>query len=184
MKRAIILALALALSLVCAGEGWAKTDTVKIDREVEAALSTLRENVKGGDQLLDKAKGTLVMPEIVKAGLGVGGQHGKGALVINGETVGYYSTTGVSLGAIAGAEKKSVVIAFLTEEALREFRESAGWEVGADAAVTMIDVGAQASIDTTTAGEPVVGLVFDRKGLMGDASLRGAKFTKIAEEKK
>jgi lipid-binding SYLF domain-containing protein len=34
----------------------------------------------------------LVFPDVVKAGLLVGGQYGRGALRAGGETTGYYST--------------------------------------------------------------------------------------------
>ena len=57
--------------------------------------------------------------------------------------------------------------------------ESEGWEAGVDAEVTLIDVGAQGSVGTLTSQHPVVGFVFDEKGLMAGVSIKGAKFTRI-----
>ena len=67
----------------------------------------------------------------------------------------------------------------MTGEALKKFRESEGWEAGVDANVAMVNVGAGTDLSTTKAKDPVVGFVFDTKGLMADISLKGAKFTKL-----
>jgi len=67
----------------------------------------------------------------------------------------------------------------MTDEALKKFRASKGWEAGVDGNVALITVGAGERADTTTSKEPVVGFVFDAKGLIADISLKGAKFSKI-----
>ena len=61
-----------------------------------------------------------------------------GALQVGGKTVSYYSLAGASLGFQAGAEKYDMIILFVTDEALKKFRASKGWEAGVDAEVTMI----------------------------------------------
>jgi lipid-binding SYLF domain-containing protein len=67
----------------------------------------------------------------------------------------------------------------MTEDALKGFQKVHGWEVGVDGNVALIDVGGGKHLDTTRLRDPVVGFVFDAKGLMVDISLKGAKFTKI-----
>jgi lipid-binding SYLF domain-containing protein len=54
-----------------------------------------------------------------------------------------------------------------------------GWEAGVDGNVALITVGAGQSATSFNTKEPIVGFVFDVKGLMGDISLKGAKFSKI-----
>ena len=71
-----------------------------------------------------------------------------------------------------------MVILFMTNEALKKFRASKGWEAGVDAEVTLVTVGAEATVETLRSQSPVVGFVFDQKGLMGGVSIKGAKFTK------
>ena len=68
---------------------------------------------------------------------------------------------------------------FMTDEALKQFRASSGWEAGVDGNVALITIGAGERADTTTAKDPIVGFVFDAKGLIADISLKGAKFTKL-----
>jgi lipid-binding SYLF domain-containing protein len=70
----------------------------------------------------------------------------------------------------------------MTDEALKKFKASKGWEAGIDGNVALITVGAGERADTTTSNDPVVGFVFDAKGLIADISLKGAKFSKIDKQ--
>lgn len=150
----------------------------EIESNVDSALK-LFNDVKGGKEFLQKAKGVLVLPGVFKAGLIVGGEYGEGALRIGGKTVDYYSIAAGSFGLQIGAQKKNVIIVFMDEEALKNFRASAGWKVGADGSVAAINVGAGTSVDTTQIKETIVSVIFGQKGLMANATIEGAKVTKI-----
>jgi lipid-binding SYLF domain-containing protein len=100
-------------------------------------------------------------------------------LRIGGKTVDYYSTTSASFGFLAGAESLRVIIVFMEEDALKKFQESKGWEAGVDGSITLVNVGASGSIDTTNIKDPIVAFAFGNKGLMADLSLAGSKYTKI-----
>ena len=119
------------------------------------------------------------MPGVVKAAFIIGGEYGEGALRISGKTADYYNIVSGSFGFQIGAEAKDIVIAFMTPEALQGFRAGKGWEAGLDGNVALITVGAGERVDTRTIKDPIVGFVFDVKGLMADISLKGAKFTKL-----
>jgi lipid-binding SYLF domain-containing protein len=119
------------------------------------------------------------MPNVKKAAFIIGGEYGEGALRIGGKTAGYYNIVSGSFGLQIGAEAKDIVIAFMTREALDGFRASQGWEAGVDGNVALINIGAGERVDTRTIKDPIVGFVFDVKGLMADISLKGAKFTKL-----
>jgi len=45
--------------------------------------------------------------------------------------------------------------------------------------VVLIDLGADASIDTTKANKPIVGFVIGQKGLMYNLTLEGSKISKM-----
>ena len=157
----------------------AKSEAIEIDTSVDVALEQFKADIKGGDEFLQSAKGVLVFPKVIKAGFIVGGSYGEGALRIGGKTVDYYNTVAASFGFLAGAQSVRVIIVFMQEEALKKFRESKGWEAGVDGSVTLVNVGAAGTIDTTTIKDPIVGFVFGNKGLMADLSLAGSKYTKI-----
>jgi lipid-binding SYLF domain-containing protein len=175
----VVACLALILSLPLSVPCYAKT-AKEINGEVSEALALFYKQVKGGKQFLNATKGVLVIPNIVKAGLGVGGQYGEGALTIGGKPVEYYSIAGGSAGLQIGAQKMNLILVFTQNEALKKFRTSSGWKVGVDASVAFVDIGAEKSLDTVKANEPIVGFVFGQKGAMAAATVEGAKFTKLA----
>ena len=151
----------------------------EIDAGVDAALDRFHKQVKGADEAARNAKGLLIMPNVKKAGLIIGGEYGTGALRIDGKTVGYYRIVSGSVGFQIGAEAKDMILAFMTDDVLNKFRTSKGWEAGIDGNVALINVGGGGAATTRNVNEPIVGYVFDVKGLMGDISLKGAKFSKI-----
>ena len=59
-----------------------------------------------------------------------------------------------------------MIIAFMTDEALKQFQESKGWQIGVDGNVALIDLGAGRVINTKNIKDPIVAFVFEVKGLM------------------
>ncbi len=149
-----------------------------IDAGADVSLKTLS-GMNGGADVINRAKGILVFPGVFKAAAGVGLDYGEGALRINGKTVDYYSTSAASLGVQLGGQKKTIIIAFMTDDSLKSFRKWKGWQIGADASVAVITVGAGTQMRSAVANKPIVAFVFDEKGLMFDLSLNGEKITKI-----
>ncbi len=175
--------LALILSPFVVTTSYARTKTAKeIDTEVNRALKLFPQQVKGGQEILDSAKAVLVIPNVVKAGLGLGGEYGEGALRVGGKTVAYYNIAGGSMGLELGAEKKDLILVFNQDEALQHFRTSSDWTAGFDAGVTVIDAGKEKYADTVTIKDPVVAFVFGERGLMADASIEGVKFSRLEKK--
>jgi lipid-binding SYLF domain-containing protein len=169
---------ALLFVVFLAGVSYGAT-AKKIDSGVDEALERFRSQVEGGKEILQKARGVLVFPKIIKAGLGFGGEYGEGALRIGGQTVDYYATAAGSMGIQLGGQTKIVVICFMEEGALKKFRNSPAWKVGVDASAVAINLGAGKSVDTIANGHPVIGFIFGQQGLMFDANIEGGKFTKL-----
>jgi lipid-binding SYLF domain-containing protein len=151
----------------------------EIDASVDVAIDRFFKQVKGAEEFVKASKGMLVMPNIVKGAFIVGGEYGEGALRIGGKTVDYYNTVAGSIGLQIGGQKKDIILFFMTDEALKKFRKSKGWEAGVDGNVALITVGDGERLDTTTTKESIVGFVFDAKGLIADISIKGAKFSKL-----
>ena len=177
-NKVLVIALLLSIAgLFIASNAMAVT-AEEIDAGVKRSLKML-EDVRGGQAALNRAAGALVFPAVFKAGIGLGGEYGEGALIINGKTVDYYNTAAASIGFQLGVQKKTIILLFMDKEALKQFQYSSGWKIGADASVTVIAIGADGSIDTSKTNKPIVAFVFDQKGLMYNLSLEGAKITKI-----
>jgi lipid-binding SYLF domain-containing protein len=101
-------------------------------------------------------------------------------LRINDRTVQYYNSISASIGFQLGAQARSVIIMFMTPEALRSFQRKAGWKVGVDGSVTLITLGAGGAVDTNTITQPVIGFILDQKGLMYNLTLEGSKISEIS----
>ena len=165
--------------------GWLLTgqlhakSAAEIDIGVDETLKQFSKEVQGGSRFLSRASGVLVFPNVLKAGFGIGGEYGEGALRVGGKTAGYYSTAAASVGFQLGAQSKSVVIVFMTDKALSDFRGSDGWKAGVDGSVALIEWGVGEDINTVDIKDPVVGFVFANKGLMYNLTLEGSKFTRL-----
>ena len=156
----------------------AKT-AAEIDLEANVAIQQFNKEIEGSATFLESAKGILIFPKVVKAGLVIGGEYGEGVLRVNGKSAQYYSTASASIGLQLGVQKKTIVIVFLTDDALSKFRKNDGWEIGVDGSVVLVDMGAGKDINSATMNKPIVGFVYGSKGLMYNLTLEGSKFTKI-----
>jgi lipid-binding SYLF domain-containing protein len=176
---AVFLVLAFGCTTTGPSSGDPDTRRRSIDAEVDNALARLYGQVEGSEQLVGRAKGVLVFPSVMEAGFIVGASRGQGALRIDGKTKSYHATTSGSFGLQAGAQSTAVFLLFMTDDALRQFQNSSGWTVGADASVTLLSVGASAQVTTATAQQPVIGYVLSNRGLMAGISLDGARITRL-----
>jgi len=178
-RRGFIATLGGGVALAGCGNGFGSSGATRIDARVQATLQQMRVEAPGSARLEEKAVGMLVMPLVTEAGFGIGGAYGRGALVVNGVTVDYYSQAKASLGIQAGAQQYAHVLFFMTEDALADFRTGEGWVAGADLKYAVATEAGKISADSITTLNPVVALVFGQAGLILGATLEGAKYTRI-----
>jgi lipid-binding SYLF domain-containing protein len=152
INRPTIAVVALLAALCLAPRDQAAS-TPEIDASVRATLEDFFREVWSGRDLANQAVAILVFPIIVKAGFGIGVQF--------------------------GAQARSVIIMFMTEAALANFQRTDGWKVGVDGSIAIITVGAGGQIDTNSIRSPVIGFIFDQKGLMYNLTLEGSKISRI-----
>jgi len=173
----ILLALNLTVVAPPRSEG---ASAPEIDADVDATLHSFESQVQGARELAIKAAGILVFPSVVKAGIGFGGEYGEGLLIIRGKPGGYYNLVSGSFGLQLGVQVRSVIIMFMTEEALASFERTYGWKVGVDGSIAIVTIGAGGSIDTENVTSPVIGFVLDPTGLMYNLTLEGSKISRIS----
>lgn len=175
----ITMSIILAALIALVSQPAAAASREELDAKIRATLERLHRDVRAGQELSNRAEGMLVFPNVYKAGIGLGGAVGEGALLINGEPVQYYRTTGLSFGFQLGGQARSEVILFMTPTALEGFRNSNGWQAGVDGSVAVIEFGVGKGVDTNNVQDPIIGFIFDNKGLMYDLSLNGSKYWRI-----
>lgn len=155
----------------------------EIERETDAALEKLFTSSPKAKELSGVAKGILVFPDVVKAGLIIGGQYGVGALREQGKTVGYYRTIAASYGLQAGAQSFGYALFFMSQDALDFLKKSDGWEIGTGPSIVVADKGFASSLTTSTVKDDIYAFFFDQKGLMAGLGLQGSKISPYTPEK-
>ena len=178
MRTLAAITAAAALFLVPAAPTMAAT-AAEISRDANKALQDLYAKVPAAKTIGAKSQAILVFPTITKAGLGIGGQYGDGALIKGGKVVGYYNTSGISSGLQAGAQQFGYAMFFMNEAALKSLDSAAGFEVGVGPSVVVLDEGKAKTTTTTTMKDDIYAFIFSQKGLMAGLGLQGNKITKI-----
>jgi lipid-binding SYLF domain-containing protein len=180
MSRQAFVGIIMSASLFLAAHAAVAADkAADITRDAQAALASLYANVPGAKALGAQAHAILVFPKVTKAGLGIGGQHGDGALFKRGKTVAYYSTTGASIGLQAGAQTYGYAMFLMNEKALQQLEKADGFEVGVGPSIVVLDEGKAKTATTTTMKEDIYAFIFGQKGLMAGLGIQGNKIKKI-----
>ena len=81
--------------------------------------------IGGSRELVSRAVAVLGLPTIIKAGFDIGGEYGEGAL-FRGRTAGHCNCLSASLGFQLGPQARALIILFMTEQALADFRRKDG----------------------------------------------------------
>ncbi len=178
MSRNALIAATFIGSLALGAHAALAQDKGETSKDAHAALASLYANVAGAKALGAQAHAILVFPRVTKAGLGIGGLHGDGALIQGGKTVAYYTTSGGSFGLQAGVQTYGYAMFFMNAKALQQLDNAKGFEVGVGPSVVVLDEGKAKSTTTTTMKEDIYAFIFGQKGLMAGLGIQGNKITK------
>jgi len=153
-------------------------DRAKLTIESFAADKTMGKPVK---DLIKKAKGVYIAPEVTRGAFIVGGSGGSGVLLVRGDKgelkgPAFYSIGEASFGLQAGVDKSEVVLLIMSDRGVTAMLASS-LKLGGDASVAAGPVGGGATAETANVSADI--LTFSRnKGLYAGASLEGAVVAK------
>lgn len=179
MKAKALCGILFGATLALGSQATMAATAAEISRDASASLNQLYASVPAAKALGGKASAILVFPKVTKAGLGVGGQFGEGALLRGGKAVAYYNTGGASIGLQAGAQQYGYALFFMSDKAIGQLDKADGFEVGVGPTVVVVDEGMANSLTTTTAKDDIYAFIFGQKGLMAGVGVQGNKITKI-----
>lgn len=152
----------------------------ELDAQARQALQQLFDNAPKAKDLQYQAKAVVVFPSIVKAGLLVGAQGGKGVMFSpDGRILGYYRVRGLSYGLQAGAQTFSEAMFLMTDSAITELTSGTGLSVGVGPSVVVVDAGMAKSMTTTTLKSDVYAFIFGQQGLMAGLGVQGQRIVKF-----
>lgn len=153
----------------------------ELNAAADAALARLQQTEPVTANMLANAKGVLIFPEIVKAGLVVGAAAGDGVLRVGGQTEGYFRSTAVSYGLQAGVAKFGYVMFLMDGDSVDYVRNTAGWEVGVGPNITVADEGIARKLTTTTVNSGIYVFFVSQEGFFAGAGIEGTKISRIAD---
>jgi SH3 domain-containing YSC84-like protein 1 len=190
-ERVVAIALAVAVSAVGTAPAAADAakDALEAQQLVERAKLTVESFAsdkaigKPVSDLIKKAKGVYIAPEVLRGAFVVGASGGSGVLLVRGDKgelqgPAFYTIGGASFGLQAGADKSEVVLLIMTDRGVSSMLASSV-KLGADLSVAAGPIGAGATAETANVSADI--LTFARaKGLYAGASLEGAVVAKRA----
>jgi lipid-binding SYLF domain-containing protein len=129
---------------------------------------------------IDRAKGVLVFPQIIKGGFIWGGSGGTGVLLVRNEKTGswsepaFYTIGSVTFGLQIGGEASEVVILAMSDKAVDSLLSSS-FKLGGDASIALGPVGAGAKANADIPNVTADFISFAKsKGLYAGLNLEGA----------
>jgi lipid-binding SYLF domain-containing protein len=152
----------------------------KLEADARAALQQLFDTEPKAKDLQYRARAVLVFPNIVKAGLIVGAQGGKGVMIgADGRVLGYYRARALSYGLQAGAQSFSEALFLMTDDALSRLAAGSEWNVGVGPSVVVVDAGVARAMNTTTLKADVYAFIYGQHGLMAGLGVQGERIKRL-----
>lgn len=177
MRKPLITTMSLlAAGLFVAGCSTAPRTQVareNLHDQVVAELNTYKRTDPGLRNLLHRAAGYAMFPDVGKGGFIVGAAYGHGEVFRHGHSIGWADMTVASVGAQIGAQGYSELIVFENEAALDRFKNN-NFTFGANVSAVAVTAGAAAGAKFNNG---VAVFVRTGAGLMAEASLSGQRFT-------
>jgi lipid-binding SYLF domain-containing protein len=164
-----------------------QSEKIRKSTAVVKAFGSMKEGIPS--QLMQKAEGIVIIPNLIKAGLGIGGQRGKGVAMVkkaNGtwsDPV-FVTLTGGSIGFQAGVQAIDLVLIFTKGTVLTSLGNGE-FTIGGDVSVAAGPVGRSSSANTDLKLDAEVYSYSRSKGLFAGVALNGSRLSsdKDANEK-
>lgn len=164
--------LLLALGAGCSTSPKTSEDKAALAAASDSAMAGFKADDASLQQLLDKAAGWVVFPEVGKAGFVVGGSYGRGEVFEKGKKVGYADIKQATFGLQAGAQTFGELVIFMKDADVAKFKQGE-FSLAANLSAVAIKPGVAGTTDTS---KGVVVFVRTTGGLMAEASVGGQVF--------
>jgi len=152
------------------------------NKRAENAVRVLKEVMEAPDKaiprdLLENAHAIAVVPDVIKAGLVIGGRHGSGLVTVKTRdgvwsNPAFVSMTGGSIGFQAGVSSTDVILVFRTQRGVDSIVHGK-FTLGADASAAAGPVGRSAQASTDAQLKAEIYSYSRSRGLFAGAALDG-----------
>jgi hypothetical protein len=173
-----VLALAPVLLGGCSTAPASRESAHELVRQAEVALGEWNGYIPGLEGFARRSYGYAVFPEIAKGGLGIGAAYGRGVVFERDAHLGYADLSQVSLGFQVGGQVYQALVVFADAAALEQFTRGTV-EFSADASGVVVTAGYAV---TVRLNEGITVFARPTGGVMGEASVGGARFTFVPKD--
>jgi lipid-binding SYLF domain-containing protein len=170
MKAIILTTVFLVTSLVIFAQSAQKDD--KIIEDSKEAKAEFLEDDPDMQELFTSSYAYIILPNVGKGGLGIGGAAGNGVAYEGGELIGFAKMTQLTIGFQAGGQVYSEVVFFEDKKAFDRFREN---KIEMSAQVSAVAAASGASLNAKYV-DGVAVFTRTKGGLMYEASVGGQQF--------
>ncbi|MDG1279440.1 MAG: YSC84-related protein [Algoriphagus sp.] len=148
-----------------------KKDDQIIEDSQDAKAAFLKDDPDMQD-FFDSSYGYIILPNVGKGGLGIGGAAGNGVAFEGGKMIGFAKMTQITIGFQAGGQAYSEVVFFEDKDAFDRFKEN---KVEMSAQVSAVAAASGASLNAKYV-DGVAVFTRTKGGLMYEASVGGQQF--------
>jgi lipid-binding SYLF domain-containing protein len=144
----------------------------KIIEDSKEAKAEFLEDDPDMQELFSSSHAYIILPNVGKGGLGIGGASGNGVAYEEGEMIGFARMTQLTIGFQAGGQVYSEVVFFEDKKAFDRFREN---KIEMSAQVSAVAAASGASLNAKYV-DGVAVFTRTKGGLMYEASVGGQQF--------
>lgn len=181
LKRFTTTAAALAFTAIASGPVYAASKTEQIVTDAEFTVQNMTGNENFGKYVRDflkDAQGVLIVPQMIKGAVMVGGEGGSGVLLTkNGQGQwsypAFYTLGGVSYGLQIGGSSSQVMLLLMTRRGVDAIVNGDRIKLGADLGVAAGPVGVGAEAGVTLKSADVIAYSISKGAYIG-ISLEGS----------
>lgn len=173
-------AAAFVLTAIVSGPVFAASDTEQIVTEAKFTVENMTDNKTFGKYVRDflqDAEGVLILPQMIKAAVMIGGEGGSGVLLTKNDRgewsyPAFYTLGGVSYGLQIGGSSSQVMLLLMTKRGVDAIIEGNPIKLGADLGIAAGPVGGGAEAGVTLKSADVVAYSLSKGAYIG-VSLEG-----------
>jgi lipid-binding SYLF domain-containing protein len=171
-----LLSFTLIFTSASSGDGEKQTERVNNSTDVLKDFGKMKEGIP--HEMIAKYEGIVIIPDLINAGIGIGGKHGKGVAMVKladgkwSDPV-FVSMTGGSFGAQIGVQSIDLVLVFRHKTTLTKIKNG-DFTIGGDASAAAGPVGRSASANTDYKLDAEIYSYSRSKGLFAGISINGA----------
>ena len=181
MTRVIALAIIASCIILAAQAAFAATQHERIIQYSIELLQKMEEqkDVETMAQTVKSGRAVAIFPRMIQAGLGIGGMHGEGVVLVKNARGGwngpsYTSLVGGSIGFQIGIQEVGLVLVITNEDGLQAFTGGKSFKLGADVSIAAGPVGRDAGAATDSRADASIYSYSMSKGLFAGITLSGS----------